>query len=526
MIIVDDKDIKEEITGNICKEEKKKKKKKGKKDKRASLSAEGIALSSTKRDISAPDHKTVQPPDDTAVPVVKKRDPHAIHHKIFILDTNIMMQTNGQALDGFDDNEVVITHTTLEELDSLKTALGERGYSAREAIRMIDSLRNKKGNYETGYPVGSGGIFRIETNNLEANLPKGWSLDKPDNRIICTAKTLTGKNPDSEVYLITNDVAMRIKASVAGVSTQGYHNEQVDTDEYTGRREIDLGDNGTDIINDLYSHGKCNWAMGVDDVPFMENEYIMLRAGNQSALARYNDGSLTVVRDKPVYKVSAKNAGQTFALDALMAPADKIPLVILIGPAGTGKTYLSMAAALEQTYGNKKERNYDNVIITRSNTLSDEDIGFLPGTLEEKMTPLLAPFYDNLKSLLKRGEDEDPAQIEMQADDLMKTGVIKIASLAYIRGRSIANSYIIIDEAQNLTVTQIKTIVTRCGLGSKIVILGDPGQIDTPKLSRKSNGLVYLSDAMKGSSLCAQVTFQEGKECVRSPLAMEAAIRL
>lgn len=449
--------------------------------------------------------------------------------KIFVLDTNILIQTLGRAIFGFADNCVVVTHTTIEELDGLKNAAGETGYNARQAIRVIESIKEGgKKNYSTGYPINSGGVFRIETNNLEAALPKGWSLDKPDNRIICTTKSLSEKN-HGKAFLITNDVSMRIKADVAGIEAQGYHNEQIDTDDdFTGKCEL-VVDSGEGLVNMLYRNKDVQWDFTGEGKDLPENTYITLREGQQSALCKKCDGRLKLLRelpDKGIYGVKPKSANQRFALDALMSPVEDIPLVILKGPAGCGKTYMALAAALEQVNDDRSNRKYDQIIITRSNTLSDEDMGFLPGGIEEKMDPLLAPFYDNLRVLLKMGSNEDMEQIEIQLNDLMVNGTIKIAPISYIRGRSIQNSFIIVDEAQNLSVTQAKTIITRAGLNTRVVMLGDPDQIDSPKLSKKSNGLVYVAEEMKGSKLAAQITFTEQKDCVRSPLASDAIMRL
>lgn len=440
--------------------------------------------------------------------------------KIFVLDTNILIQTAGQVIHGFDDNKVVVTHTTLEELDGLKNAAGETGYNARESIRIIASLK-EKGDYLKGIQMDNGGEFLLVTNHLDAELPTGWSLDKPDNRIICTTKSLALQNPNTKVALITNDVAMQIKALAAGAIVQDYHNEQVqESDSYTGRTVICQEESFIDKLYELHT------------IPFssegiIENEFVIVKAlyGNKSAICWYKKGCLHLIQqneDFKVYGITPKNAAQRFALEALQAPADEIPLVILKGPAGCGKTLLAIASGLDKTYNDKKETVFDKVVITRSNSLSDEEMGFLPGDLRDKMTPLLSPFFDNLEVLIRHEQDEEREQIQLQIDDLIETGIVEICSLAYIRGRSIPKSMIIIDEAQNLTITQAKTIVTRAGMDTKVVFLGDPDQIDNPKLDKRNNGLVYLSEKFKGSPLCAQLEFNKDKECVRSPLAKEA----
>lgn len=443
--------------------------------------------------------------------------------KTYILDTNILMRAP-EAVEGFADNEVVITGTTLEELDHNKTAMGERGYSARAAIRAINALREKEGSFRDGYPTSGGGIFRVETDNIKASLPQGWNLDKPDNRIISTALTLLQKNgKNRQTILVTNDTAMSIKAEAAGMPVEGYLNESI-KEEYSGRQLLLTDDYA--LIEILHKEGRIPAdifeELGED---INENEYFTIKSGNLSALAKYRKGEFIKIKDfskESIYGVSPKNAAQSFLMDALMAPVDEIPLVIVKGPAGTGKTYVTLACALEQAYGDSL---FDSLIITRSNVLPDtEDLGFLPGDLEDKMAPLLAPFTDNLRTLLRKGEKEDPAQIEMQLEDMKSMGIIKITSMAHIRGRSIPNSFIILDEAQNTSPNQMKTLLTRAGVGTKLVVLGDPEQIDTPKLTKHSNGLVCASNAHKGDELCAQITFTED-ECERSPLAASAIRR-
>ena len=224
--------------------------------------------------------------------------------------------------------------------------------------------------------------------------------------------------------------------------------------------------------------------------------------------------------------VRGKNITQRMLMYALLAPVETIPLVVVKGPAGTGKTLLALACGLAQTYCEAKERSYDQILITRSNTVSDNDLGFLPGTLEEKMSPLLAPFMDNMQEIFAGfGKDRDLTVAANQIDFVLQKQIVKICAVGYLRGRNLTNSYLIVDEAQNLSVHQALEIVSRAGDGTKVVLLGDPDQIDSRYLDRRNNGLVFTADKMKGSKLCAQITFDQ-EESVRSPLAMEAAIRM
>ncbi len=426
--------------------------------------------------------------------------------KNYVLDTNILLQTEGRVIYGLDDNIVTIPGIVLEELDNIKSAPGEKGFAARECIRKIAAFN----------PEEEKGELRIMTSAYSfSGIPDDWNRTKPDNIILATVQNIISNNTNGPVILITNDIAMHIKAKQLGIDVQDYKNDQTqETEEYTGRGEADnLPD---ELIDELYSNEEIKRPDNIDK----DKYYILKSVSGKSALVRTNEDSMILIRKdnyEDVYGISPKNAGQTFAMDALTAPVDDVPLVILKGCAGTGKTILSLAVAMQQMSSGM----YDKIIITRSNTLSDEEIGFLPGDLEAKMGPLLAPFYDNLRHLLKMNGECDE-QVNMLIDDMIERGSIEIVSLAYIRGRSIPNAFIIVDEVQNLSVTQTKTLITRCGIGSKLVLLGDVGQIDAPRLDRRSNGLSYVSEKFKGcggkNGLCRQMTFTSS-ESVRSPLS-------
>lgn len=422
--------------------------------------------------------------------------------KNYVLDTNILIHCPS-AIFGFDDNHVMITTTTLQELDSKKTAYGEVGYGAREAIRNIESLH---GDFAGVLELRNGGTFSIaKESTFEKRIPQEFSLERPDNRIINAVLGIDAMD-EAETILVTNDVSMRINASICGCKVQSYHNEQiVDGDHYVGRITISEDD-----------------LKKPEDKGFVENEFAICQSASGSSLHIFQDSQWKMIRDKDTYTpyCQPRNVGQRFALYALLSSPEEIPLVILKGAAGTAKTFLSLAAGLQGYFHD----GFDRIMITRSNTLSDNDMGFLPGELEEKMLPLIAPFMDNLQVLLK-GQNEEKDQVKLQIEDMFDTGVIEICSMAYMRGRSLVNSFIIVDEAQNCTIGQILEIITRAGKGTKVVLLGDPDQIDSPKLDRKNNGLVFASERMRGSKLCAQLTFDES-ETVRSALAAEGAKRL
>lgn len=453
--------------------------------------------------------------------------------KAYILDTNILLDSP-RAIFGFDDNTVIITGTTLQELDSKKTAPGELGFNARETCRIIEKLR-LKGDLTAGVPMDNAGVFKVILNAGQWHMPSGYSEDKPDNQIINTVLDIK-KNQGhmfNQVILVTNDTLMRINASVCAAAcgfsdfVESYRNDHVSSAEmYTGKRELQVSKEAIDYI---YKNKMLPpEAIFRGDIPEpVENEFFILQSDQSSALAVYRNHELKLIDTKTLHPchVQPKNASQTFALWALMQPVEEIPFVILKGPAGTAKTFLSLAAGLDQTYDSKTHRSYDSVLISRNNVMADADFGYLPGELEDKMNPLLAPFFDNLESLLRGNSDEDRECISRQIEDMIDSGVIEICALAYMRGRSITNKFLIVDETQNATRSQIRDIITRAGAGCKIVICGDPEQIDAHNLDKLNNGLVFASEKMKGSPVCAQISFTE-EESVRSELAKEAIKRL
>ena len=424
--------------------------------------------------------------------------------KYYVLDTNILLQSPG-AIYGFEDNTVVITGTTLQELDSKKNPDGEIGYNARQTARILEDIRNR-GNLIKGVKLKeTDGKLIFEPNEVsQENLPEGFDIKKPDNRIISSCIGIARKTKRA-VILVTNDIMMRIAAAACGVEVQEYKNDQIKESSYVGYREIKTS---REIIDDIYKKQSLAPEIFADEKPFVANEYITLTDGNTSALCVYRDNCIRLLKDTTAFGIRPQNRLQRFALDALLAPAEEIPLVILRGPAGTAKTFLSMAAALDKTYTDEFTRH------TSSTSYDKIYIG-----------PLLGCFYSNLEDLLRKGNHEEDAQIQIQIDDMMETGLLRVFPLAYIRGMSIKNSFIICDEAQNIGRSLIRDIVTRCGQGSKLVILGDTNQIDVPFLDKTNSGLTYLAHNMKGSTKCAQITFTE-KESVRSALATEALNRL
>ena len=448
--------------------------------------------------------------------------------KYYVLDTNILLQ-NPNAIFGFEDNVVVITGTTLQELDSKKNMEGELGFNARLAARLLENIRSR-GDILKGVKLKeTGGKLMIEPDEVsQDNLPEGFDIKKPDNRIISSCVGISKKTKRA-VILVTNDIMMRITAAACKVEVQEYKNDQIKETDYMGYREINTT---KDIIDEVYrNQSVSSEVLEIDENnPLIPNEYITLTDGITSALCVYRNNQINVLKDITAFGIRPQNRLQRFALDALLAPAEEIPLVILRGPAGTAKTFLSVAAALDKTYREDYEKQntstlYDKIYIGRANVSSDDAFGFLPGELEDKTRPLLGCFYSNLEDLLRKGNREEDSQIQLQIEDMMETGLLRVFPLAYIRGMSIKNSFIICDETQNIGRSLIRDIVTRCGQGTKLVVLGDINQIDVAYLDKTNSGLTYLAHSMKGSSKCAQITFTE-RESVRSALATEALARL
>ncbi len=454
--------------------------------------------------------------------------------KKYIVDTNILM-TAPDIVTALEDNDVYISTTVIEELDNHKNDNGERGYNTREVIRKIrEANKDLKGNYREGINLPAGGrVFIFNSSNIstacmEEDFKNKLSVfeddKKADNQILFDAYCLKEANPNIPVILITNDTIMQIKADIIGLSVQDYKNNQVEVkDFYTGIKEIE----GISIskIKALKEH-KPIPAKDISNELF-PNEFVIINTEYEKILTWVKGEDLVFIETnhgrKYPFGITPRKTCQKLAFEALLAPAEEIPLVILKGPAGTGKTFIALAAGLDGVY-DEREGSYDKLLITRTNCLSDEELGFLPGDLDDKMTPLLRPFFDNLESLVRsKGESREMAKTFVE--DLFESGTIEMESVAYMRGRSLANTYLIVDEAQNTTPNQILEIITRAGKGTKIVLLGDPDQIDNPKLNKRNNGLVFASEKMKGSNLTAQLEFSHD-DAVRSALAIDAARRL
>ena len=459
--------------------------------------------------------------------------------KKFLLDTNVLIRSP-RSIYVFEDNDIFICNTTLEELDDLKTRPGETGYNAREVIRTLNKLREDNKKLNDGILLPSGGTLKVVPDCVNSDteqespksIPDSWSLSKPDNRIIDTAI----KN---NAILVTSDMSMLIKAESAGAKTEIFRNEQVSDEsmQYTGRHVVYAD---TETISEINTYGSVPFSRlyNPDNEKLEMNEFLIVTdTSNPShTILAYFDGyeicKLYFDNSSP-YGINPRNVGQRFALEALMTPANQVPLCILKGPAGVAKTFLSLAAGLDQVIN---KGLYRKVLILRPNIKFDDDIGYLKGTEMDKILPLIRPCIDNIEVLLSNKKESkrnskvhDSTKVVLPSDvinnsvdELFSKGYVAAEAMAYLRGRSISNTFCVIDEAQNATPAQMLGIITRAGIGSKFVIIGDPDQIDNPKVDKKNNGLVFASEMMRGSNLCMQLTFNSN-ECTRSPLAMEAS---
>ena len=456
--------------------------------------------------------------------------------KTYVIDTNVLIQAP-YALECFEDNDLVLPLVVLEELDGLKKSDGEKGANARAAVRKLEGYR-QKGDLLQGVKLPGGGILRIEKNFVHVELPPDLPDDKPDNRILKVCEGLSETEKDKQVVLVTKDIVLRLKAQMLGIKAEDFEKEQISDDDaqYTGRTEAYIPEDKVKefkkkgiLLTEVYQSDEN----GNHSIPeFHENEFVILtpdQSDKKTLLGRVSGNKvvpLVYKKSKP-YGVSPRNVGQYFMQEALMTDAKEAPLVIIKGMAGTAKTFYSLAVGMEKVYNNPS-KEYRRVIVCRPNAQFDDDIGFLPGDEKEKIAPLMRPVIDNLEQILDSDEKqryEDEQELSDKITEVFERGIIQTEALNFIRGRSIANTYLIIDEAQNMTPNQVKGIITRAGQGTKIILLGDPGQIDKPFLDEKTNGLSYAAKHMMNSPLCWQITLS-AEECERSLLAMDAIKRL
>lgn len=429
--------------------------------------------------------------------------------KIFVLDTSVILY-NHNSINSFDDNDVAIPITVLEELDNFKKGNDNKNFEAREFIRILDSLSDNA-TLTDWIPLvkSKGGKFKVVMNEYsERDARLIFDDNKPDHRILNAALSLVKEFPDRKVILVSKDINLRLKAKSLDLTAEDFLTGKIKDVEglYTGITTIN--ELSSRIVDKLYQNGYCT-ARDIGVKEPIPNHYYILRNTTTSALAFYNalNRRIERIEKRSCYRITPRNAEQVFAMHAILNP--EVKLVTLQGVAGTGKTLLALAAALEQ------KRNFKQVFLARPIVpLSNKDIGYLPGDIKSKINPYMEPLYDNLKFIQSQFGEKDK---EFKGiSDALEHEKLVIQPLAFIRGRSISNVCFIIDEAQNLTPHEVKTIITRAGQGTKIILTGDIYQIDTPYLDAQSNGMSYLIDKVKHHSLYAHVRLEKGE---RSELA-------
>ncbi|MGC8765764.1 MAG: PhoH family protein [Brevinematia bacterium] len=431
--------------------------------------------------------------------------------KVFVLDTNVPLY-DYSCIFSFKDNVVVIPITLLEEIDKFKKGNELINFNAREFIRKLEEIVGEK-EPDKGVPLKDGGVIVITTNiEKDEKIQEIFKEDKPDHRILSVAYNFAEIYGKERVILVSKDINLRMKAKSIGLRSEDYETGKIkNIDElYTGKRI--MMDFPVEKIELLFQNGFLRLEeLELEEEPY-PNEYFILKNMSRSALAFYSfqDKTLKLVEKRRAYGIQPRNAEQIFSLHALSNPL--VELVTLSGKAGTGKTLMALAAALET------KNNYRQILLARPIVpLSNKDIGYLPGDIDRKIDPYMQPLYDNLSVILHQF-DED-AEESRSINELLQSGKLQIMALAYIRGRNLSKSFFIVDEAQNLTPHEVKTIITRAGEGTKIVFTGDPYQIDTPYLDSRSNGLTYLIDRMKGQPLYAHITLEKGERSRLAELA-------
>jgi PhoH-like ATPase len=430
--------------------------------------------------------------------------------KIYVLDTSVCL-TDSHSLLSFENNDIVLPLKVLEEIDNHKKRQDSVGANAREVIRKLDSLRETGSLYKGVKSGADKGKIYVKLCRRE-NLPDDLDLSIPDNEIIAVALNQKEENPNDKVIVVTRDINMRVKCDALGLITEDYQSNQIVQDSnhlYTGFAEHLVDDSKLDLF---YSDEKI--FIEEEELMLMPNQFVMLVSNQnekKTGLAKFINYNLPLTRinDKNkqgIWGVTPRNKEQIFALNLLKDK--KVDLVTLVGKAGSGKTLLATAAGLQQVM---ESQEYRRLVISRPIQPMGKDIGFLPGTMEEKMAPWVAPIQDNLRFLM--GNDRENLQMYMD------NGTIEIEVLTYIRGRSISDAYIIIDEAQNLTAHELKTILTRVGENTKIVLTGDIEQIDNVYIDETSNGLTHAVEKFKSYDLSGHVTLIKGERSKIATLA-------
>ncbi len=435
--------------------------------------------------------------------------------KIFVLDTSVILYA-ADAIMHFDEHDVGIPITVLEELDNFKKGNDIKNFEAREFIRLLDKL-SRDHTLQNWIPLNGSakGKFKVLMNaSSKLDAEKIFDEEKADHRILNAALQLKEQEKSRKVILVTKDINLRLKAKSLNLTAEDYETGKIKNVSklHSGKTVVEHVE--TDVINGLYDEGHCTPASIVNGTEPISNDYFILKSPKSSVLAYFNPNEKCIqkVEKKSVYGIKPRNAEQTFAIHAILNP--EVRLVTLQGVAGTGKTLLALAGALEQ------RRNFKQIYLARPIVpLSNKDIGYLPGDIKSKLNPYMEPLWDNLKFIQNQfGDNEKEAT---RLTEMVNNEKLVITPLAYIRGRSLSNIFFIVDEAQNLTPHEVKTIITRAGEGTKILFTGDIHQIDTPYLDSQSNGLSYLIDRIKDHPLYAHVTLEKGERSELANLANE-----
>jgi PhoH-like ATPase len=431
--------------------------------------------------------------------------------KNYVLDTNVLLH-DPQAIFRFEDNDVIIPIYAIEEVDQFKREGSERGRNARSTARLLDELRERGGSLSKGVTLESGGTLRVAVPTRRLALSSAIDHNAMDQAILQTAMDVREHDGGHATIFVTMDTNLRIRADALGMVAQNYENQRVEFDSLTSGI-VELDAEGEEI-DAFFRDGKVP---GREPAP-PPNTCVLLRDRtnlSHTALGRYDAtrrtiGALRVPREG-VMNVRPRNKEQSFALDILLD--ESIRIVTLVGKAGTGKTLLALAAGLKRTV---EDGIYTRMLVSRPVMPLGRDIGFLPGDVDEKLNPWMQPIFDNLEFLFSSGSRKGPRAYA----ELLESGQIQVEPLTYIRGRSLPQQFIVVDEAQNLTPHEVKTIITRSGDGTKIVLTGDPGQIDNPYVDSSSNGLTIAAERFRGEKLAAHIVLAKGE---RSDLAELAA---
>ena len=431
--------------------------------------------------------------------------------KNFVLDTNVLLHDH-KCIFNFEENDIFIPIVVLEELDKFKKGNEEINYNAREFARQLDKYTDKDF-FENGAQLGPdlGRLSIIVNSSLNKRVKEAFREDKPDHRILSAAIEVAEQHKNMRTILVTKDINLRMKARALGIETEDYTNDKVKSDDLFENEHRTITGIAPDIIDAIYSSKK---GIPVEQigVKLRTNECFVLDSGNSSVLARYvtADGIVRKVTKEKNFGIEPRNAEQAFAFDLLND--DRVKLLAITGKAGTGKTLLALAGALKQ------HGMYRQILLARPIvSLSNKDLGFLPGDEKQKIAPYMQPLFDNLNVIKRQFSLESNDYRTLQ--EMQAGGSLVIEALAYIRGRSLSDTFCIIDEAQNLTPHEIKTIITRAAEGTKMVFTGDVYQIDSPYLDTQSNGLAYMIDRMQGQEIFGHVNLVKGERSKLSELA-------